>query len=294
MYGAIRENRVNKKNGKTMNPPTYLRLLRRDGFAKKIMASLMILMMGNTLQAMDRGYTCPPILHTHQSSKSIESALNQEQLNNKFLEAVKWGWEEKAERYLKKGAAINAKAPITNYSALMLAVYLDRLEMCKLLIAKGADLNAIDESGNTALMVAAEKGNKEICILLIHAMTTISDADAHAIRKNYYILASSMKKQPALRTHPDTRRLVLQSFIEALVQERMENIVQPMINHKNNKGRSAREIALKKGHDAVANLLDLNNPESREKIRLIVEASIKQAIRLHPTPQIKTNVKEPK
>lgn len=49
------------------------------------------------------------------------------------------------------------------------AVKNNNVEELKLLIEKGADVNAVTISGETALMMATKKNNKEIAELLIKA-----------------------------------------------------------------------------------------------------------------------------
>jgi ankyrin repeat protein len=52
-------------------------------------------------------------------------------------------------------------------TALMLAVSHGRLDMVRLLVETGADMNIQDEDGSTALMCAAEHGHTEIVKYLL-------------------------------------------------------------------------------------------------------------------------------
>lgn len=52
-------------------------------------------------------------------------------------------------------------------TALMLAVSHGRLDMVKMLLDVGADINLQDDDGSTALMVAAEHGHVDIARLLL-------------------------------------------------------------------------------------------------------------------------------
>ena len=60
------------------------------------------------------------------------------------------------------------------YSALMLAVYNGEQDFCEALLRGGADVNSRDFLGNTVLMASAFKGNLNILKLLLHfgAITT--------------------------------------------------------------------------------------------------------------------------
>jgi uncharacterized protein len=68
-----------------------------------------------------------------------------------------------AEFMIEKGADPNT---VFGYSALGLAIQGDRVEMVRMLIAKGAQVNAKDEQGRTPLVMAAPRQNKEIIELL--------------------------------------------------------------------------------------------------------------------------------
>lgn len=65
-------------------------------------------------------------------------------------------------RRLFQLADVNVRAKQHGQTALMLAVSHGRLDMVKLLLEAGADINIQDEDGSTALMCAAEHGHIEI------------------------------------------------------------------------------------------------------------------------------------
>jgi len=76
--------------------------------------------------------------------------------------------------------SVNAKAAQAGQTALMLAVSHGRLDMVKLLIEAGANINAQDDDGSTALMCASEHGHTDIVReLLSHSECdpTITDND---------------------------------------------------------------------------------------------------------------------
>ena len=70
---------------------------------------------------------------------------------------------------LAKGANVNAKDDKGRTALLWVAPARDNPEMAKLLIAKGADCNAKDNDGETALMIAASQSNPGILTALIEA-----------------------------------------------------------------------------------------------------------------------------
>ena len=70
---------------------------------------------------------------------------------------------------LAKGADVNAKDDKGKTALLWTAPARDNPEMVKLLIAKGADVNAKDNEGETALMIAASQSNPGILTELLAA-----------------------------------------------------------------------------------------------------------------------------
>ena len=74
-----------------------------------------------------------------------------------ILEAAKKGDTKRAEELIEKGADVNAK-DVHGETALMKAIMCARIEIITILIEKGADVNARDKNGRTALRWATERG----------------------------------------------------------------------------------------------------------------------------------------
>ncbi|XP_021917735.1 uncharacterized protein LOC110828893 isoform X3 [Zootermopsis nevadensis] len=70
-------------------------------------------------------------------------------------------------RHLFQLADVNVRAKQHGQTALMLAVSHGRLDMVRLLVETGADMNIQDEDGSTSLMCAAEHGHTEIVKYLL-------------------------------------------------------------------------------------------------------------------------------
>ena len=92
-------------------------------------------------------------------------------LNNKFVLAVAENNLDSVKAYLKMGIGVNAQTDSTNLfylaypvSALHLA---KSAEAINLLLDKGADINAIDNEGNTALHIAVKQNKIELAKVLI-------------------------------------------------------------------------------------------------------------------------------
>jgi ankyrin repeat protein len=70
---------------------------------------------------------------------------------------------------LAKGANVNARDETGRTALMWVAPARDNSEMVNFLISKGADVNAIDNAGETALMIAASQSNPAILTALLEA-----------------------------------------------------------------------------------------------------------------------------
>ena len=68
---------------------------------------------------------------------------------------------------LKKGLNVNARDDQDGRTILMHATWFGHIDVMRILIDKGADVNAKDKNGTTALILAADKSNSEIVSFLI-------------------------------------------------------------------------------------------------------------------------------
>lgn len=209
--------------------------------------------------------------NVNQATREGRSAL---------MQAAQNGNDQIVQLLLENGADVNI-ANAVGVTPLIIAAENGHLGVVQILLDHGANVNAQAANGTFALRQAAESGHLRVVEALL---TFVSEADGRAMRERYFVLASSMKKKPALGTSADTRRLVLQNFIDVLVQERMNRVLQ-IIALRDYEDLLARLFAIISGHHAIADLLDLNNPESREIIRSMIEANIRRAIKLLPTTQ---------
>ena len=88
-----------------------------------------------------------------------------ELLNQKLIDAAKGNNIKGVREEIKLGADVNAKDKYGD-TALILAAWYGYTEVAKLLLAAGADVNAKDNGGYTALIWAAYYGHAEIAKML--------------------------------------------------------------------------------------------------------------------------------
>lgn len=86
--------------------------------------------------------------------------------NKPMINAAKGGNAEKVKLLLEKGADVDAKDNSGN-TALIYAAVNGHIETVKILVEKGADVNAEDKDGLTALFWAYKKGYPDIELFLI-------------------------------------------------------------------------------------------------------------------------------
>lgn len=94
-----------------------------------------------------------------------------------LFQAVKQGDEDRARDLLDSGVSIEARGYATQLTPLMEAAMSRQVGMARLLVSRGADVNAVNVDGRTALMTAALCGSTQIVQLLKEAGADVSLSD---------------------------------------------------------------------------------------------------------------------
>lgn len=175
---------------------------------------------------------------------------------------------------IESGANVNARPnDFSCYQTpLIFAARNGHAQVCKLLIDNGADLTLTSMHKQSALHAAARDGHANTVMVLI---TAIPREGQQKIRQKITGLTAMKHAQPPLVR--DVRRLITQEVINGLVNDQLTRIKQ-LILLPNKRGETARDVALVKHHPAIAEQLNLNNPESRERIRRQVEHNVRRVL----------------
>ena len=97
--------------------------------------------------------------------------------------ACQWGDSGMVSLLLENKASPDTPRALRGRTALMVAsAYYSGTGVCKLLVAKGANVNAISESGKTALMLAARDGKKDVVEYLLSVGADASKKDIGGYR----------------------------------------------------------------------------------------------------------------
>jgi len=167
------------------------------------------------------------------------------QANKMLLKAVKNFDVKKVEEALSAGADINAKN-VYGRTALHIASYHDRKDIAELLIKYGADVNAKDNDGWTALIYASIYNSKDITKLLIKYGADLNAKD----NKGETALMKASSMWTSNKGHKEIAELLINAGAD--------------INTKDNYGRTALMFALMHYHKDIEVLLKYWAPYSKE------------------------------
>lgn len=176
---------------------------------------------------------------------------------------------------LRAGADINA-ADRAGRTAVCHAVMRKNFSVMQALLENGANLEIVDYLGYNPIMHAAGSGDGELIMLLL---TTPNRK--MIIRARAGIKAIQISQKPS----KDVLWLLKKSLVTKLVQDQMDRIMRVLIQSSGAIGLTAQDYADSRGHVDLGILLDPNNPQSVARIRHQVEENINRLIFGEPKPR---------
>jgi len=126
-----------------------------------------------------------PLAHALVLLGSDVHATNNDDGRTALHYAVWYGWVEIVKLLIEAGADVNAKSNEGD-TALHDTVLKNRVEIARMLIKAGADVNAKYNEGNTALHWAARLNNVKIVRILIEAGSDVNEKDNDGDTALYY------------------------------------------------------------------------------------------------------------
>lgn len=172
-----------------------------------------------------------------------------------LMEAAEKGNIKEMERLIAAGADVNAKNDRAGWTPLSRAVYNGRVDVARLLIEKGADVNAKDSAGWTPLYGAVSYGKKEVVSLLI-----TKGADVNA-RNNGGV---TPLHRAAVWGNKEVAELLISKGAD--------------VDAKDNAGNTPLDVAEKNSRTSIINLLLLPEAAFTEAARSYRAATVKPAL----------------
>ncbi len=126
----------------------------------------------------------------------IDESLVHQVISNEFTPlhfATKNGHREICELLLARGANVNA-ANKDGITPLHIAAYNDHRETCEFLLERGANINAANKDGFTPLHIAAQNGHRETCKLLLTKGANINAANKYRGTPLYIAAQNDMRE----------------------------------------------------------------------------------------------------
>lgn len=206
-------------------------------------------------------------------------AMKRIDLNDELWVAVEKGNIPEIQRLLTAGAVINPDEYAHNplYTAIMSPQLTGehRLKVLEFLLSKGAIADQyVAEINGTPLQLSAQWGTApEVALLL----TFIPLQEKEKILKERHVFNSIYYTRELV---PDMRRFLTKVFINSLVDDQMQRI-ERVLAMKDYHKKTVRDYGLENlanNEKEIGELLDLNNPASREKIRKQVRNNVKRIL----------------
>jgi len=173
---------------------------------------------------------------------------------------------------LQKGADVNAKNK-DDGTPLHKAIILENIEIIKLLLEKGAKINILDKNGVSALYIAVYNNNKDIVELLLQYGADVNALNIYDISPLYIAIYNENK-----------------DMVELLLKNNDD------INAKDNNGQTPLHIAVYKNNSNIVKLLlqndaDVNakNKDDISPLDLAIEKGNKDIVKLLQKYNIQKN-----
>jgi len=120
-----------------------------------------------------------------------------------FTQAIRLGDLLTAKELLKKDSELASKKDEKGFPPIILAAYNDQSDVLSLLLEHGADIDARDNSGNTALMGVCFKGYKAIAKQLIDAGADVNAQNLNEATALTYACTFNRKEMAELLLQQD-------------------------------------------------------------------------------------------
>ena len=171
-----------------------------------------------------------------------------------LFDAVKSGALAKIEELFKSDPNLVGAKDFEGYTPLHLAVYYNRKEVVKYLLAGGANVNAKCRFGFTPLHMAAEGASKEITELLLARGADVNASENHGIKPLHFAVNPGIGDEFVPAGYMDTVRLLLDKGADVNAKDNFGRTPLHWLayGHPSRTNRAMAELLLEKGADVNA------------------------------------------
>jgi len=171
----------------------------------------------------------------HNGKNEVAKLLIDRGARLDIFEAAATGTQDRVEQLLQKDPAVLNAYSADGWTPLHLAVFFGRVNIVHLLLARGADINAVSNNEQKLAPLhsaLANPNNAAVAQLLIDCRANLTVRQSSGLTPLHYAAANG-----------------LEAIVKNLIDRGVDRAV------KDNSGKTARDLALEKGHAAVADLL---------------------------------------
>jgi uncharacterized protein len=219
--------------------------------------------------------TSQPTAQSPKIPTAEPGAKEQERLNEQLIKAAWANDLRRARALIARGADVNAKDN-TVQSAYLISTSEGYLELLDLTVKHGADVESKDSFNGTALIRAADRGHADIAGRLVQADIKIN----HVNNLGWTALHEAIILSDGSRRYVDTVRVLVASGADLRLPSQRDQIAP--LQHATSKGHN--EIA-----DVLRTALEADKPSKRQAERRLLVA----AERVTPLPRRSPSVPEP-
>ncbi len=177
--------------------------------------------------------------------------------HNAFMKAIIKNKVQDAQHALDAGVDVNLRFPGDCLTALSIAAYEGNINMVKLLLDYGADLEIKDNFGHTALENATHEGHTKIVKLLVAHGAQINSETVMAaiVSRKIEIIQFLFDHGANLNAHEFANALTKASFYGPVDIVKLLLVSKADVNTKDRLGHTALKTAAQQKHVEIVNLL---------------------------------------
>ena len=140
--------------------------------------------------------------------------------------AIEQGHSQVAKLLIERGADVNARSN-TNFTPLLFAAQRNDLDSVQALLAAGAELDGLTPEWGSALVLAAARGHEDLALLLLEEGADPNAADKNQIATLHYAMLPGLAYLGGVPVHINASAYVYRPMMKKLIQELLNKGANP-------------------------------------------------------------------